>query len=112
MYVDDCVEGLVRLMASDYHEPLNLGTDRLVTINELVDLISGIAGKSLVKRHDASKPQGVRGRNSDNTRLFKALGWEPTISLETGLEITYKWIENELRNANRVEFAYASQVAG
>ena len=72
MYVDDCVEGLVRLMASDYREPLNLGTDRLVTINELVNLVSAIAGKRLVKRHDVSKPQGVRGRNSDNTRLFQA----------------------------------------
>jgi len=109
MYVDDCVEGLVRLMASDYHEPLNLGTDRLVTINDLVDLITAIAGKRLVKRHDPSKPQGVRGRNSDNTRLLQVLHWEPGISLETGLEVTYKWIENELREANRMAFAYSSQ---
>src|SRR5204862_4925419 len=87
MYVDDCVEGLVRLMASDYHEPLNLGTDRLVTINDLVDLITAIAGKRLVKRHDPSKPQGVRGRNSDNTRLLQVLHWEPGISLDTGLEV-------------------------
>ena len=69
MYVDDCVEGLTRLMASDYREPLNLGTDRLISINGLVDLVSQIAGKRLKKRHDLSKPQGVRGRNSDNTRL-------------------------------------------
>jgi GDP-D-mannose 3', 5'-epimerase len=102
MYVDDCVEGLIRLMASDYHEPLNLGTDRLVTINQLVDIVSGIAGKRLVKQHDISKPQGVRGRNSDNTRLNQILGWEPSISLEAGLEITYKWIENELRKAGRI----------
>jgi GDP-D-mannose 3', 5'-epimerase len=100
--VDDCVEGLIRLMASDYHEPLNLGTDRLVTINQLVDIVSGIAGKRLVKQHDISKPQGVRGRNSDNTRLNQILGWEPSISLEAGLEITYKWIENELRKAGRI----------
>ena len=111
MYVDDCVEGLVRLMASEYHEPLNLGTDRLVTINELLDLITAIAGKRLVKRHDPSKPQGVRGRNSDNTRLLQVLHWEPGISLETGLEVTYKWIENELRDANRVALAYSSQAA-
>jgi GDP-D-mannose 3',5'-epimerase len=102
MYVDDCVEGLVRLMASDYHDPLNLGTDRLVTINELVDLVSGIADKRLVKRHDLNKPQGVRGRNSDNTRLNKVLGWEPSIPLEAGLEVTYKWIEGELTKAGRV----------
>jgi nucleoside-diphosphate-sugar epimerase len=109
---EDGGEGLIRLMASDYHEPLNLGTDRLVTINALVDLITAIAGKRLVKRHDVSKPQGVRGRNSDNTRLFQALRWEPGISLETGLKITYKWIENELREANRAAFAYSTQAAG
>jgi nucleoside-diphosphate-sugar epimerase len=99
MYIDDCVEGLVRLMASDYHDPLNLGTDRLVTINELVDLVSEIAKKRLMKRHDLTKPQGVRGRNSDNTRLNKVLGWEPSISLEAGLEVTYQWIESQLRTA-------------
>jgi len=102
MYVDDCVEGLVRLMASDYHDPLNLGTDRLVTINELVDLVSKIANKRLIKRHDLTKPQGVRGRNSDNTRLKKVLGWEPSISLQAGLEVTYKWIEGELNKAGRI----------
>jgi nucleoside-diphosphate-sugar epimerase len=102
MYVDDCVEGLVRLMASDHHDALNLGTDRLVTINELVDLISKIANKQLIKRHDLTKPQGVRGRNSDNTRLNKVLGWEPSISLEAGLEVTYKWIEGELNKAGRI----------
>ena len=101
MYVDDCVEGLVRLMSSDYHDPLNLGTDRLVTINQLVDLVSSVAGKQLFKRHDLSKPQGVRGRNSDNTRLNKVLGWEPSISLEAGLEVTYKWIEGELEKVGR-----------
>jgi GDP-D-mannose 3',5'-epimerase len=102
MYIDDCVEGLVRLMASDYHDALNLGTDRLVTINELVDLVSGIADKQLIKRHDLTKPQGVRGRNSDNTRLNKVLGWEPSISLEAGLEVTYKWIEGELKKTHRI----------
>jgi GDP-D-mannose 3', 5'-epimerase len=102
VYVDDCVEGLLRLMDSNYHDALNLGTDRLVTINELVDMVSGIAGKRLVKLHDLSKPQGVRGRNSDNTRLKKVLGWEPSISLETGLDVTYKWIEGEMKKADRV----------
>ena len=111
MYVDDCVEGLLRLMACDYREPLNLGTDRLISIDSLVDLVVTIAGKRLVKRHVANKPQGVRGRNSDNTRLARVLGWEPSISLEEGLEITYRWIESELRKAGRVPFKYSSQSA-
>ncbi len=97
MHVDDCVEGLIRIMASTYHEPLNLGTSTMISIDELVDLVSAIAGKRLVKRHDLTKPQGVRGRNSDNSRLFQVLGWEASISLEVGLEVTYRWIENELR---------------
>jgi len=100
MYIDDCVEGLLRIMQSDYREPLNLGTDRLVTIDELVDMISGIACKRLNKRHDLSKPQGVRGRNSDNTRLRQVLGWEPAISLEEGLRTTYHWIAGELRKTS------------
>ena len=90
MYIDDCVEGLIRLMASSYAGPLNLGTDRLVTINQLIDLVSDVAGKKLHKRHDLSKPQGVRGRNSDNTLLKQVLGWEPSITLEQGLKTTYK----------------------
>jgi len=102
MYIDDCVEGLLRLMASDYREPLNLGTEELVTINELVGMVSKIAGKKLTLRHDLSKPQGVRGRNSDNTRLNRVLGWQPSIALVTGLEATYKWIESELRTSGRV----------
>ena len=100
MYVDDCVEGLIRLMAS---EPLNLRTDRLISINELVDLVSSIAGKLLHKRHDLSRPQGVRGRNSDNSRLRDVLGWEPCIRLEQGLRVTCRWIENELRQAGRID---------
>jgi GDP-D-mannose 3', 5'-epimerase len=103
MYVDDCVEGLLRLMASDFADPLNLGTDRLVTINGLVDIVSKIAGKKLVKKHELDKPQGVRGRNSDNSLLRKVLSWEPSISLETGLAKTYSWIESELVKAGRVE---------
>jgi GDP-D-mannose 3',5'-epimerase len=111
MYIDDCVEGLLCLMASDYREPLNLGTNHLISINALVDLVAELAGKRLVKRHDRSKPQGVRGRNSDNTRLAKVLGWEPSIPLETGLRITYNWIETELRKAGRVPLKYSTQSA-
>jgi GDP-D-mannose 3',5'-epimerase len=111
MYVDDCIEGLIRLMTSSYSEPLNLGTSRMISINGLVDLVAGIAGKDLIKRHDLSKPQGVRGRNSDNSRLLQVLGWEPSISLESGLEVTYKWIEGELKNAGRISTTWASQAA-
>jgi GDP-D-mannose 3', 5'-epimerase len=96
MYVDDCVEGLIRLMASNHRDALNLGTDELVTINGLVDIVARIAGKKINKRHNLSGPQGVRGRNSDNTRLRKVLGWEPSISLEQGLSITYPWIKSQV----------------
>ncbi len=97
MYVDDCVEGLTRIMASDCRDALNLGTDELITINGLVDLVSGIAGKKLKKRHNLSGPQGVRGRNSDNTKLRKVLGWEPKILLAEGMVITYKWIASQVQ---------------
>jgi len=102
MYVDDCVEGIYRIMRSDYPHPLNLGTDKLVTINQLVDLVAEIAGKHIVKRYDLSKPQGVRWRNSDNSRLRQVLGWEPQIMLREGLASTYHWIESELRTAGRI----------
>lgn len=102
MYIDDCVEGLLRLMASDFPGPLNLGTDRLISINALVDLIAGIADKRLTKQHDISKPQGVRGRNSDNRKLNHVLGWEPAIPLEQGLAVTYAWIVQELQKAGRL----------
>jgi nucleoside-diphosphate-sugar epimerase len=98
MYIDDCVEGISRLLNSDFREPLNLGTDRLVTINELVDIVCRIAGKTLEKRHDLTAPQGVRGRNSDNSRLRQVVGWEPSITLEEGLTTTYRWIESQLRS--------------
>jgi nucleoside-diphosphate-sugar epimerase len=111
MYVDDCVEGLLRLMSSDYREPLNLGTDRLISINELAVLIAKIAGKRLTRRHDLNKPQGVRGRNSDNRRLRQTLGWEPSVSLEEGLIVTYRWIENELRRAGRLLNLYSARSA-
>jgi GDP-D-mannose 3', 5'-epimerase len=101
-YIDDCVEGIFRLMRSDHADPLNLGTDRLVSINELVDIVSGIANKKLTRRHDLTKPQGVRGRNSNNDRLRSVLQWEPSISLEQGLATTYSWIETQLANEGRL----------
>lgn len=95
-YIDDCVEGLHRLMRSDYREPLNIGQDRMISINELVDIVSSLAHKTIRKRYDTSKPQGVRGRNSDNSRLREVLEWEPAISLEAGLKTTYEWIAGQL----------------
>ena len=91
-YIDDCVEGILRLMDSGYTFPLNLGTDRMVTINEWAEIIIGISGKSNVSLNHIDGPQGVRGRNSDNTLLRKVLDWEPEISLEEGLATTYDWI--------------------
>lgn len=95
-YINDCLKGIYKLMRSDYAEPLNLGQDRLITIDGLADLIAEIAGIQIVKKHIPG-PQGVRGRNSDNTRLRQVLGWEPEISLEEGLAWTYAWIEEQVR---------------
>lgn len=95
-YIDDCLVGIHKLMRSDYREPLNLGQDRMVTINELADMVAEIAGIEITKRHIPG-PQGVRGRNSDNTRLREVLGWEPQVSLEDGMRRTYEWIEDEVR---------------
>lgn len=98
-YIDDCLEGTFRLMESDQREPTNIGSDRLVTIDELADIIIKIAGKDLKKKHLLDKPQGVRGRNADLTLVKKVLNWEPKVSLEEGLEKTYKWIEEQVKKA-------------
>lgn len=95
-YIADCVEGIYRLMRSDHNEPLNLGQDRMVSINELADMIAAVAGYDIQKKH-VDGPQGVRGRNSDNTKLREVLGWEPKVSLEEGLGITYRWIEQQVQ---------------
>ena len=94
-HVDDCVEGIYRLMESDHAEPINLGRDRMVTINELAEIVIGLSGKSLGVEH-IDGPQGVRGRNSDNNKLREVLGWEPSISLEHGLIDTYQWISKQV----------------
>ena len=95
-HVDDCVEGIYRLMRSDFRDPLNLGQDRLISVNELVDMVAQAAGKIVRRTHNLTAPQGVRGRNSDNDLLRKTLAWEPSISLEDGLARTYKWIRSEM----------------
>ena len=97
-YINDCLEGIYRLMRSDFYEPINLGQDRMVSINQLADIIGEIAGIKITKKH-IDGPQGVRGRNSDNNKLRETLGWEPEISLEDGLKITYEWIEKEVRES-------------
>ncbi|MDI6851138.1 MAG: NAD-dependent epimerase/dehydratase family protein [bacterium] len=97
-YIDDAVEGTIRLMESDFDKPLNIGSDRLVTIDELADIIIKISGKKITKKYDTSKPQGVRGRNADLTLMEKVLGWRPKVSLEEGLEKTYRWIEQMVKS--------------
>lgn len=95
-YVDDCLEGTFRLMESDFTEPLNIGSDRLVTINELADMIIEISGKRITKTYDLKAPQGVRGRNADLDLMKKVLDWQPKVSLEEGLKQTYTWIESQV----------------
>jgi len=103
-HIDDCVQGIYKLMRSDFSDPLNLGQDRMVTINELADMVANAAGIEIQKKH-IDGPQGVRGRNSDNTLLREVLGWEPQISLEDGMAETYAWIETQVQkslNAQRI----------
>jgi nucleoside-diphosphate-sugar epimerase len=95
-FIDDCLEGIYRLMHSDHSEPLNLGRDRMVTINQLARIVMEIAGKTDLSIRHVDGPQGVRGRNSDNSRLREVLAWEPTIALEEGLIPTYRWIEKQV----------------
>jgi nucleoside-diphosphate-sugar epimerase len=95
-YVDDCIEGTLRLMESDVREPLNIGSSELVSINDLVSLVEDTAGVKLERRYDTSAPQGVRGRNSDNTLIRERLGWEPSTSLASGMAVTYEWVKAQL----------------
>jgi nucleoside-diphosphate-sugar epimerase len=96
MFVDDCIYGSRMLMDSDVTEPINIGSHQLVTINELVSIVEGIAGLQLERNYNLDAPQGVRGRNSDNTLIQERLGWEPGITLEDGLEKTYAWIYDQM----------------
>jgi GDP-D-mannose 3',5'-epimerase len=109
-YVSDCVEGIFRLQQSDFPGPLNLGQDEMVTINQLADVIAKVAGVDIEKKH-VEGPQGVRGRNSDNSKLREVLGWAPQVSLEEGLRTTYEWIEDQVRE-NLAAGAEAGQLTG
>lgn len=102
-YIDDCVEGVYRLIMSDIRQPLNIGSDRLVSINELIDIIAKIAGKKIKKKYDLNKPQGVRGRNSENTLIRKLLKWEPSTPLEKGLKHIYHWIKKQIEKEEFIE---------
>ena len=95
-YIDDCLEGTLRLTASDVRDPLNVGSDQLVTVNELVDIVERVAGVTLKREYDLDAPQGVRGRNSDNTLIAQRLGWAPSVSLEDGLAATYAWVHDQV----------------
>jgi nucleoside-diphosphate-sugar epimerase len=101
MYIDDCTKGTQMILDSDILEPINLGSDELVTINQLVDIAEEIAGVSLVRKYKLDAPKGVNGRNSDNTLILGKLGWEPSIRLKDGLKKTYDWIEEEMRSGTR-----------
>ncbi|NOX31103.1 MAG: NAD-dependent epimerase/dehydratase family protein [Actinobacteria bacterium] len=96
MYIDDCLEGTRRIMDSDVVEPLNLGSDELVSINQLVSLVEDIGGITLNRSYKTDAPQGVRGRNSDNKMIKAELGWAPSVSLREGMEQTYKWIYDQM----------------
>ncbi len=96
MYIDDCIDGTLRLMESEVDEPINIGSDQMVSINQLVDMVENIAGVELKRRYKLDAPNGVRGRNSDNTLVKEYLGWAPSIRLEDGIETTYKWIFDEI----------------
>jgi nucleoside-diphosphate-sugar epimerase len=104
-YIDDTIDGIFRLTESDVDVPINIGSSELVTINDLVGIVERIAGVKLERRYNLAAPQGVRGRNSDNTLIREKLGWEPSISLEQGLEKTYRWIHGQLASGARDEAA-------
>jgi GDP-D-mannose 3', 5'-epimerase len=108
-YIDDTIEGLFRIMESEFTDPINLGSAQLVTINGLVDIVEGIAGVKLERKYNLAAPQGVRGRNSDNALILEQLGWEPSISLEDGLEKTYHWIHDQMTSGAHDEAALAFQ---
>jgi GDP-D-mannose 3',5'-epimerase len=105
MYIDDCVDGILRITHSEILEPINLGSSEMVTINQLVDVAERIAGITLQRKYILDAPKGVAGRNSDNTRIKAGLGWEPSISLEDGIRRTYAWIEEQFHHGRQLRHA-------
>jgi nucleoside-diphosphate-sugar epimerase len=102
MYIDDCIEGTRRTMASDVDDPINVGSSEMVTINEVIDIVEELAEIRVMRRYDPGAPKGVRGRNSDNAMIRERLGWEPSIPLREGLERTYRWIYDQVAALERV----------
>lgn len=96
-YIADCIDGTLSLMSSDCTSPLNIGSDELVSINQMIDIIEGLADYRPIHEHDLSAPQGVRGRNSDNSLVGASIGWAPRVSLHEGLQATYEWVEEQVR---------------
>jgi GDP-D-mannose 3',5'-epimerase len=110
MYIDDCLKGTKAILASDILEPINLGSNELVTINGLVDIVEEIAGIKLKRTYNLNAPKGVNGRNSDNTLIKKYLGWEPSVRLRDGMEKTYRWIYDEMMKEQAESPASKSEV--
>ncbi|HEY0759554.1 MAG TPA: NAD-dependent epimerase/dehydratase family protein [Acidisarcina sp.] len=102
MYIDDCTHGILSIFESDIHEPINLGSDELVTINQLVDVVEDIAGIRVRRKYNLDAPKGVNGRNSDNTKIMNYLGWQPSIRLRDGMKKTYEWIETQVMASSRL----------
>ena len=107
MYITDCLKGTLAITDSDILEPINLGSSELVTINQLVEIVEGIAGLTVKRRYKLDAPKGVNGRNSDNARIQQHLGWEPSVTLRDGLEQTYRWIHDQMKSTNPAEAAAA-----
>jgi GDP-D-mannose 3',5'-epimerase len=101
MYISDCLFGTKQIAASDIMEPINLGSAELVTVDELVDIVESIAGIRVKRSYNLDAPLGVRGRNSDNTLIQKYLNWEPSVSLQTGMERTFAWIYDQMKSGRR-----------
>ena len=112
MYIDDCLTGMEKMWSSGYSEPMNLGSSEMVSINQLIDMIEQIAGIQVKRKYDLTKPQGVRGRNSDNTLIKQVTGWEPSTNLQNGLEKTYAWIEEQIEQGKQDVSLNYSQEAG
>lgn len=109
-YIDDCLVGTMLVMNGDFPAPLNVGSSELVSINQLVDLVEDIAGTSLHRTYAPGAPRGVNGRNSDNSLIRSALGWEPSVPLREGMEATYRWIEDQVRLSMAADSAVGSLV--